>query len=355
MKLSSLFSFSRGKSDDLADTGLLAEPQTKALIKGSGTVSGDTISVGDENDWRARFLFENTVRSLLAQKQFDVLERIAANARSTKARFPGGEWKLHWIYEGLQLGVLEAEYAWRAHFDNLNAWMTAYPDSITAKIAAGKSQVIYAWKARSDKYAEEVPEEAWQTFLARLGAAKEELAAVPPEGRLCPEWYLTLMLVARGEGWERADYDALYEDACQLVLDYEPLHTERAVYLFPRWHGEEGEWQAELKSICQRIGGQPGSSAYFLILTSLLRHHEASRPGFEEMAVSKERLLAGVQTTQQLYQLGQHGLHAAALFGRLFGDKEQAATFLRQLGDDWDEQVWGLRHYFDKARTWAGL
>jgi hypothetical protein len=239
MKLSSLFS-SKFSGDDSNDpTALLAEPQMRPQVAGSGAIAGDCVMVGDEDDWRARFLFENTIRALLRQRQFDLLERIAAEARRSMSRFPGGEWKLRRIYEGLTLETESVEPEWRLHFDNLNQWISTDSGSITANIAMGKSQVVYAWKARTDNFAADVPERAWETFFAHLGFAKDALFSIPEEGRECPEWYFVLMMVARGEGWEREDFDALYDDACAFAPDYETLHLERAVNLLPRWYGNE--------------------------------------------------------------------------------------------------------------------
>jgi hypothetical protein len=354
MKFSSLFSskFSGDESDDPAV--LLAEPQSKPQITGSGVVVEDGVVVSDENDWRARFLFENTIRSLLRQRQFGLLERIAAEARRAKSRFPGGEWKLRRIYEGLTLETDSVEPEWRMHFDNLKQWVSADPYSITANIAIGKSQVVYAWKARTDSFAADVPEKAWESFFARLGSAKEALFSIPEEERECPEWYFVMMAVARGEGWEREDLDALYADACAFAPDYETLHVERAVQLLPRWFGDDGESHQAIDDSCRIIGGQEGAAAYFLAVKELLRYHTASREGFKEMQASQEMLLAGISATEQLYGLGSHDLNSAALFCRLCNDKENAALFLRRIGDDWDEQVWGREKYFKSARKWAG-
>jgi hypothetical protein len=354
MKFSSLFSSKSSGGDSNNPAALLAEPQSTLRIAGSGAVAGDRVVVGDENDWRARFLFENTIRSLLRQRQFNLIERIAAEARRAKARFPGGEWKLRHIYEGLTLEPDSVEPEWRMHFDNLNEWVSTDPYSITANIAMGRSQVVYAWKARTDSYAADVPELAWETFFARLGSANEALFSVPEEERECPEWYFVMMMVARGEGWEREDFDALYADACALAPDYETLHVERAVNLMPRWYGEEGESQQAIEDACRIIGGQEGAAAYFLVIKELLRYHVASREGFKEMQASQDKLLAGISATEQLYGMGMHGLNSAALFCRLCNDKESASLFLRRIGENWDEQVWGEEKYFKAARKWAG-
>jgi hypothetical protein len=46
--------------------------------------------------------FLTNVRSLLNQEDFDQLEQIATTARSTRARFTGGNWRLRHLYNALQ-------------------------------------------------------------------------------------------------------------------------------------------------------------------------------------------------------------------------------------------------------------
>src|SRR5204863_10147801 len=38
--------------------------------------------------------------------------------------------------------------------------------------------------------------------------------------------------------------------------------TSRAVYLLPRWNGEEGEWEKDLAKSADRVGGDEGDVLY---------------------------------------------------------------------------------------------
>src|SRR5262245_40305279 len=45
--------------------------------------------------------YQKGIVALFAEGKFDELDQAAAKERSSKARFPGGEWKLHSLYDAL--------------------------------------------------------------------------------------------------------------------------------------------------------------------------------------------------------------------------------------------------------------
>ncbi len=95
--------------------------------------------------------YEAAIRQLFQQEKFAEIDRIAAEARTTKARFAGGYWKVHTIYlalehPGTKTSAGEAE--WTQHLARLEKWKEQFPNSITARIALAEAYNSYGWKAR---------------------------------------------------------------------------------------------------------------------------------------------------------------------------------------------------------------
>ncbi len=95
--------------------------------------------------------FGQQMRQALSSEDFAQLEKAAEAARIEKTRFPGGVWKLFIFYEALSqpAGNDKApDAAWQAHIAQLQRWITAYPQSITARVALAETYHGWAWAAR---------------------------------------------------------------------------------------------------------------------------------------------------------------------------------------------------------------
>jgi hypothetical protein len=146
--------------------------------------------------------YEAAIRQLFQQEKFAEIDRIAAAARTTKARFAGGYWKVHTIYlalehPGTKTSAGEAE--WTQHLNRLEKWKEQFPNSITARIALAEAYNSYGWKARGTDYAAQVTDEGWQLLAERAHQGQvilEEAEALPEK---CPEWYAAMIEISRSE------------------------------------------------------------------------------------------------------------------------------------------------------------
>jgi hypothetical protein len=125
---------------------------------------------------------------LLKQQKFDDLDCIGHAARREKTRLPGGLWKLHNIYIGLTEPTGHAtEEDWTERISLLQKWVTAKPNSITARVALAEAYDGYAWDARGNGYSNTVTDSGWKLFNQRLEQGKailDEAAGLPEK---CPE------------------------------------------------------------------------------------------------------------------------------------------------------------------------
>lgn len=145
--------------------------------------------------------FELAVAALLKEEQFAALDCTADAFRASKARFSGGAWKLNAVYGGLEDPWVghATEEDWQDHIARVQRWVASNPTSITARIALSQSYSSYAWDARGKGTSDTVSQSGWKLFEQRLDKAKETLDEAASLDAKCPEWYVAMARVARGQ------------------------------------------------------------------------------------------------------------------------------------------------------------
>jgi len=88
----------------------------------------------------------NSVVSLLAAKDYNKLDEVAAQYRSSKEGYADGRWKLIYVFEGLIPSENISDSEWEARLADIRSWVKAKPNSITAQLALANDMVAYAWK-----------------------------------------------------------------------------------------------------------------------------------------------------------------------------------------------------------------
>jgi len=114
--------------------------------------------------------------SRLRHHQFEDLDEFADEARATRGRFPGGDWKLFNIYDVTNepaAGADVTEEEWQAHLGLFEDWIQKYPDSATARAAYADTWVRYAWHARGPRAARDLSATQKKLFAERLERAKD--------------------------------------------------------------------------------------------------------------------------------------------------------------------------------------
>ncbi len=85
----------------------------------------------------------------------------------------------------------------------------------------------------------------------------------------CPQWYMVMQIIAKGQRWARPRYERHFQTAIAFEPTCHYFYSEKAQYLLPRWHGEVGEWERFAEETSQQLGGELGSIIYFVIATDL--------------------------------------------------------------------------------------
>ena len=258
------------------------------------------------------------------------------------------------LYTGLGAppsGDTATDDEWRAHLDKLRLWVSRVPDSITARVGLGDALVNYAWKARGAGYADTVKGEGWRLFNERLGLAEEVLVDARRLREKCPHWYVSMLRIGLGRGWEPSHFDRLFEEGASLEPTYYYLHRVKAAYLMPRWHGEPGDWEKFADKTYQRAGGKDGAILYYMIASH--RRDSYGTKFFEEARVSWPKMREGYKHLEQAYGTTPERLNEACMLAALAGDKETARSLFDRIGENYDVSAWRSRVNFDVYRAWA--
>jgi hypothetical protein len=298
--------------------------------------------------------FKGEVQSLFQSKQFVRLDALAEQLVLTHARFPGGDWKSDRLIEALSCPGWQRtpDEDLRPKIAALGQWRRVRPTSMTAAIALVYTDICYAWQARDDGYSDTVTPEGWRLFEERLRSSQGILRDVATNAPKTPEWYRAMIDLGRINGWELARVSALFQDARKLEPRYLPAYVAMAVYLMPRWRGEEGAWERFADESADGLGGREGSVVYGEIawkISKMYRGHDF----YVENRVSWPRIRQGFIDREALYGTNLRVLNAFCKLAGSAGDRATTRALLERIGDHWDPYTWRTQKAFDNYRTWA--
>jgi hypothetical protein len=302
-------------------------------------------------DVRALDKYHDAIAQLLKQEQFLELDCMADAAREKKTRFPGGAWKLHHIYLGLESPRPghPTEEDWRLHLDLVERWRCSNPHSVTAPIVLAESYVGYAWSARGDGFGDSVSESGWKLFGERNIKAKAILDENSAPASKCPEWYIAMHEVAQGQSWGLDRDTALFQQAVAFEPSYQYFYQVHASYLLPKWTGEAGDTARFAEQSANRVGGEAGDELYFEIGAEILCGCE--EPEFDHF--SWPRLQKGFAGLEKKRGVSLYHVNSFALMAAKSQDWVAADAAFKRIGDNWSEDRWGTLELFRQNRDAA--
>lgn len=293
--------------------------------------------------------FRGKSRAAYNSSRFDELEKIAAEARASKALFGNGSWKIFQFYQALACHDKEPESMWQLHDQIHEAWIAAKPDSITARVAHADFLVEYAWHARGNGYANTVTPKAWKTFGIRLGKAAKILENARTLEQKDPYFWNVALTIGKGQSWEKPAFDAMVAEAAAFEPKFFAFDVTRASTLLPRWYGEPGDWEAYAQQASERPNGL-GAEVYARIVMSLRGYHDNV---FRDSKASWPRTKEGLQLMRKRYPDSLEIRSVTALMATIAEDREFAKESFDLLGDAYLPDVWRKPERFTHYRHWA--
>jgi hypothetical protein len=303
------------------------------------------------SDVRALDEYRTAIAQLLKQEKFAELDCLADAARASKARFPGGAWKLRNIYIGLdspQPGH-PTQDDWQRHMELVQTWGQRNPNSVTAIIALAESYASYAWDARGEGFANSVSESGWKLFGERMEKAKAILDKNSALAAKCPDWYIAMQKVAQGQSWELPQATALFEQAVKFEPEYSYYYRIYANSLLPKWSGEDGDASRFAEKAANRMGGEAGDILYFQIAEVIACG--CQEPEFNHF--SWPRIQRSFTALERKYGVSMFLLNSFALMAVSSQDWVAADAAFKRIGDNWSEEKWTTEAWFKQNRDTA--
>jgi hypothetical protein len=292
---------------------------------------------------------------MFQQEKFQDIDRLATELRGSKARFPGGFWKIHTLYGALKSppGDTKANDAqWTEHIARLEKWKQEFPNSITARVALGTAYDGYGWFARGGGYADSVTEDGWRLLAERAHKARQTLEEAEALPEKCPEWFMAMLAVARTEQWEAEQLNTIYARAAAFEPDYYYFYRVQADSLLPKWGGEKGDSARFAAAIADHFGGKKGDLMYYEIANTLNCACD-NEHGLNGM--SWTRIKSGYAVLGELYGTSISHLNAMASMAFMAGDFEYSRELFNQIGDNWDKDVWLTHDIFATRKHQATI
>jgi tetratricopeptide (TPR) repeat protein len=258
--------YKMGKPDDALVDYNKAAGLKPDLLSASDLARSPENAVTNEIGRQALALFE--------AKDYDKLEALAAQLRSSKERNADGVWKLASVYDGLVPSNRASDDEWDSRLLAIGHWTVVKPDSVTARVAWANLLVDYAWKARGSGEVDTVTRTGWQLFSQRLIEAARVLKEARNLKEKCPLYWRVLMTDALGLQAKRAQFNSIFDEAIRFEPDGEMYYYRRAIYLLPQWYGSEGEWQRDLTQLADKVGGEKGDMLYAQVVWNMHRRYD---------------------------------------------------------------------------------
>ncbi|HEU4510758.1 MAG TPA: tetratricopeptide repeat protein [Pyrinomonadaceae bacterium] len=298
----------------------------------------------------AHYVYSGIFYEALIHRDFDLIDKAADQARTSKERLPGGNWKLAYIYPALDAPYeASSDYEWNQHLDLLKQWTREKPNSVTAKVALASGYIAFAWRARGNDYSHKVSQENWKLFRERLAHASDVLKSAHGQ-QLCPKWYGLVQQVALGQGWDRETYEELFTDAVKYEPTWFEYYKHKAVYLLPQWHGEEGELDDYINALASRPDKTDGALLYFILNEYIGTTHLKEKM---RAATNYPLLKQGFIDLRKTYGASPRHMNWAAYKAILANDRTFAREIFADLKGDADLQIWGTQQAFDGAKMFS--
>ena len=213
-----------------------------------------------------RQFIEQQAEELLLSGQFEKLEKIATDFRTSKEEFSDGEWKLSVLYDGLSYYLKNAsEENWVNRLEKLKQWVQKKPNSVTAHVAMTECLVGYAFFGRTQKWSRDVSENQWKLFYDRMNEAIDVLNEVKGSRENYPEWTAAYQRITFGN-WDRGKYETQFKEAISKEPTYNMCYFRKALTLLPWWYGNPGEWEQFARAAADKVGGIEGDILYARIV-----------------------------------------------------------------------------------------
>lgn len=298
------------------------------------------------------------VHARFTAKQYAELDALEEECLRTKARLPGGAWKINLLVRALGRGVVGvSEPASGDEFESrlqaLRAWAAERPQSTLAPMLIADATHGFAWHVRGVGSAKTVGDYTKTVYQARLNQGVLALNVSRRTSGANPQWYALAIDYATALGWPAERVRELLAQAIKIEPLYQPAYMATARYLLPRWYGDAGDWEQLANDAAASAPGPEGQALYGFIARYVAWIDGGSPKFFAENDVPWPRLKNAIAESEKLYGSSLETTNALAQLAYAADDRATARLLAERIGGRWHRRVWRDEKAFETFRAWA--
>ncbi len=300
------------------------------------------------------------VQNAWSDSDFDTLERIAEEFTGKRAKTFTGKWRLSVYIHALEPAFRinwpsayddtrcdckipapahysKAEALWGAQGAKADAWIAKYPKSAHALVAKAAYLMRRGWFYRGGGYAQTVPPEAWPMFNGNIAKARTLLESTRAVSSASPLWYELMLKIANAQSWPASEHAALVKDFLANGQDYPDSYLAVFVSLQPKWGGSVEAMESFARYAAKRTSPEEGAGLYTRLYWNV--YPSFGNDLFTETRADWGTMRQGFQDIVSRYP-DSWNLNAFAMFSCLAKDFKTAASVLKKVGEEVDQNFW---------------
>ena len=275
------------------------------------------------------------------QRNFQRLEAMAEDLRTSKARTGSGVWKLTVFYATLQWFNSEefvASYPSGSNWKTLEAWIEAMPTAPTPHILKA-----FAFKSLAMLSARQVelgglPHSGWRPDAVYLKEARKVLDDAKPFAARDPHYYAVLIDLMRASGDDLQDILVVHAEA----MSREPLYYQTHFAAFEQLLAQTGRSELMASTFANTVyhatAAAEGEAVYArLYWMAFQRVYGMSL--FEVAPIDWDRMRKGLALVVKGYPTAWNAQHSA-LFACIKGDQPMAHEMLGVTSEPPIPELW---------------
>lgn len=239
--------------------------------------------------------FMAAVAQAFWREDFPTLEQLAGELRQSHERFTDGTWVESAFFKALEIASDEADERYVAAGLKIEHWLARFPPSATATVVQAGYHLDLASHDRQASAGLEAA--AAKEGSQRETALARQILEGNPAAKTVPEYFVKWQVAAYYQGWPRAAFFQLFDEAVRSEPEYYSFYFQTARYLLGGSGEDKGNWEQFAEEQRQRRGaGGEGDALYARIAWSMSVNYrnvcQESTVSWETMAAGFERLIA---------------------------------------------------------------
>jgi len=309
-----------------------------------------------------------------ATEDFEWLDEVAQDLRTTKARRYPEEWFLATFYYELGIAEKADEYTASKYKQRLDKWAKNSPNSITWRVLTIDYHITRGWDARGSGWASSVTPKGWEVLEQELSQAwaliKDSLENSEPDPHFYGLTFTTLMghnltdtrypqlhfnqsqIQEFNELKSRDIGDYFFKKAVALETGYFEIYKNLLMAKMPRWGGRPGEVEAFMLE-----AHEIGNDAWDRGLYARLHHNIAKWLGLSYMKVHQTldsaELIASYETLMKVPGFFDHWKDITIQVACTYEDRETARRLFKVKNGDQPFKGWNSVQQYTFWRKWA--